>query len=315
MEVSVARERYIHWLFVARDLSPNTRRAYDGDIAAFEAHLGAGSTITNIDRERLVAFVESQRAAGLSSLSVRRRACAVRGFCRWLRSAELLDTDPWVDIPAATGRPRQLPRVVPPHELAKLLAYLCAEADIGDQRDARVAIRDPHAATTLLAVAIMLTTGVRVHEVVGLRCPDLDLASRSLRLLGKGRREREVYLTNDWVTCIAGSYLRIRELLAPTHDHLLFNRALDPLTAPAMRGRLAKAARDAGLRSRVTPHMLRHSAATQLIEAGVDIRYIQRLLGHASLATTEIYTHVSNPALRRAVTQADVLGRLSTADN
>ena len=85
---------------------------------------------------------------------------------------------------------------------------------------------------------------------------------------------------------------------------------LTPDQAAAMRARLAKAAADAGLGARVTPHMLRHTAATQLIEAGVDIRYIQRLLGHASLSTTEIYTHVTNPALQRIVSDADVLGRV-----
>ena len=84
----------------------------------------------------------------------------------------------------------------------------------------------------------------------------------------------------------------------------------EPLTAPAMRLRLRKAGRDAGLRTKVTPHMLRHTAATQLIEAGVDIRYIQRLLGHASLSTTEIYTHVSDRTLKRVVSDADVLGGL-----
>ena len=107
-------------------------------------------------------------------------------------------------------------------------------------------------------------------------------------------------------------YLETRAGLPVAHSNLLFNRHYGPLTAPAMRSRLAKAAGHAGLSARVTPHMLRHSAATQLIEAGVDIRYIQRLLGHASLSTTEIYTHVSDQALRRVVSDADVLGRLSS---
>src|SRR5439155_15530118 len=98
--------------------------------------------------------------------------------------------------------------------------------------------------------------------------------------------------------------------LGVEHPWLLFNLRHEPMTAAAMRARLIKAADAAGLRARVTPHMLRHTAATQLIEAGVDIRYIQRLLGHASLSTTEIYTHVSDCALRRVVSDADVLGRL-----
>jgi site-specific recombinase XerD len=155
----------------------------------------------------------------------------------------------------------------------------------------------------------MVATGVRVHEVVSFRCQDIDLVGRTIRLVGKGRRERQVFLTNDWITDLAGAYLRVRDTLDLSHSCLLFNLHYEPLTTAAMRSRLAKAAQAAGLKSHVTPHMLRHTAATQLIEAGVDIRYIQRLLGHASLSTTEIYTHVSDRALRRVISDADVLGR------
>ncbi len=155
----------------------------------------------------------------------------------------------------------------------------------------------------------MVSTGVRVHEVVGFRCPDIDLSGRVIRLVGKGRHERQVFLTNDWITSLTDAYLEVRASLPATHSRLLFNLHYAPLTTAAMRSRLAKAGSAAGLDVHVTPHMLRHTAATQLIEAGVDIRYIQRLLGHASLSTTEIYTHVSDHALRRVVSDADILGR------
>ncbi len=171
----------------------------------------------------------------------------------------------------------------------------------------------PHESTTLLAVALMVSTGVRVHEVVGFRCQDLDLTNRAIRLIGKGRRERQVFLTNDWIATLTEAYLTVRGTFDLPHSHLLFNLQFEPLTTAAMRTRLAKAASAAGIEMRVTPHMLRHTAATQLIEAGVDIRYIQRLLGHASLSTTEIYTHVSDRALMRVVSEADILGRLMEA--
>ncbi len=161
----------------------------------------------------------------------------------------------------------------------------------------------------------MLATGVRVNELVGIKCHDIDLPGRSLRLIGKGRRERHVFLTNDWIAQLTDAYLRTRADLNLEHDNLLFNSQHQPLTTAAMRSRLAKAAQAAGLRVQVTPHMLRHTAATQLIEAGVDIRYIQRLLGHASLTTTEIYTHVSDGALKRVISDADVLGRCCRHDN
>jgi integrase/recombinase XerD len=314
MQVRHAREQYVRWLLITRDLSPHTIRAYDGDIAAFERHLcrhlGLLAFVRHIDRDRLVAFMEEQQAAGLSARSIRRRASGLRGFCKWLLSRHLLDVDPWAGTTVAAGRSRKLPRLVPAHDLDCLLASLRRTARVEIASDQDVLLK-PHESTTLLAVALMVATGVRVNEVVSIKCHDIDLPSGSLRIVGKGRRERQVYLTNDWIKNLTRAYLDTRAALGVQHHHLLFNRRHDPLTPAAMRSRLVKAACDAGLVARVTPHMLRHTAATQLIEAGVDIRYIQRLLGHASLSTTEIYTHVSDRALRQVVSDADVLGRLA----
>jgi site-specific recombinase XerD len=311
LQISKARRRYVRWLLATRDLSPHTIRAYEGDLATFE-RCTCAETIGEIDRDCLVAFMERQKDAGLSPASLRRRASALRGFCRWMLSQELLESDPWDGATIAIGRSRRLPRLLPPHELDRLIAFLRQAAAVDPERpsDSHVVRARPHQSTTLLAVALMVATGLRVNEVVGIECEDVDLHGRSMRLLGKGRRERQVFLTNDWITGFTEAYMEARLSLGPTHSRLLFNLHYDPLTPPAMRSRLAKAALAAGLDTRVTPHMLRHTAATQLIEAGVDIRYVQRLLGHASLSTTEIYTHVSDRALKRVVSDADVLGRL-----
>jgi site-specific recombinase XerD len=257
-----------------------------------------------------VSFVERLRDAGLSAPSIRRRVAAVRGFCRWLLAHQLLDSDPLIGLTLPAGRRRTLPRVIPAHELDRLFRHLQRAAGISEQPQPAAIRARPHQCTTLLGIALMLTTGVRVHEVVGIKCGDIDLPSLSVRILGKGRRERHVFLPNSWLAAFTRTYLQVRSELGIAHAQLLFNAAFDPLTTQAMRSRLGKAADAAGLNLRVTPHMLRHTAATQLIEAGVDIRYIQRLLGHASLTTTELYTHVSDEALRRVVTSADTLERL-----
>lgn len=313
MQVRQAREEYLRWLLITQDLSPHTIRAYDTDIVMFERYFGAHELVSSIDRDRVVAFIADQRTAGLSSTSIRRRASGLRGFFKWLLSLQILESDPFAGMTVAFGRSRSLPRVLPSHELDRLLLSLRQAAGIGDTIDVDEALDRPHECTTLLAVVLIVATGVRVNEVVSIKCQDIDLSAGSLRIVGKGSRERQVFLTNDWIKALTRAYLNTRSVLHVGHPHLLFNRRRDPLTAPAMRSRLAKAARDASLRGRVTPHMLRHTAATQLMEAGVDIRYIQRLLGHASLSTTEIYTHVSDRALRRVVSQADVLGRFAEA--
>jgi site-specific recombinase XerD len=300
----------MRWLHATKDLSPHTLRAYESDVLALEQHLGSQAEIGCIDRDCLVSFVERLRAEGLASPSIRRRVAAVRGFCRWLLARQLLEHDPLIGLALPAGRRRTLPRVVPVQDLERLLRHLQHAALAAEQPRASAIRARPHQSTTLLGVALMLTTGARVHEVVGITCGDIDLQTLSIRVLGKGRRERHVFLPNSWLAAFTSTYLQARGELGITHARLLFNALHEPLTAEAMRSRLGKAADAAGLSLRITPHMLRHTAATRLIEAGVDIRYIQRLLGHASLTTTELYTHVSDEALQRVVTAADTLERM-----
>jgi site-specific recombinase XerD len=315
MQINQARTQYIRRLLATRDLSPHTIRAYDSDLASFERYVGADFDVKEIDQKGVISFIEKQKSAALSPASLRRRAAALRGFCRWLLSQGFLVGDPWSGTSLALGRPRRLPRTLPAHKLDRLMEFLARAAGVsaGTEPDSGAVEQRPHESTTLLAVALMVATGIRVNESVSIKCHDIDLPGRALRLVGKGRRERQVFLTNDWIVGLTKAYIDARSSFNLDHPHLLFNLHHAPLSPPAMRSRLAKAARAAGLEMHVTPHMLRHTAATQLIEAGVDIRYIQRLLGHASLSTTEIYTHVSDRALKRVVSDADVLGRFVQA--
>jgi site-specific recombinase XerD len=313
VEINERRKQYIRHLVVTKDLSPLTIRAYDSDISIFERYIGQrGAPV--IDKAFVLAFLDGQRDAGLSAASLRRRASAVRGYCRWLLASGVLAADPWAGTVLGAGRARKLPRLLPTPELRRLLLFLRQRAGTV-KSSPREALERPHEMTTLLTTALMLVTGVRVGEVASIMCGDIDLEGNSVRILGKGRRERQVFLGSGWITGLTRAYLRRRESLGVAHAHLLFNRRLQPLTAAAIRARLHQAAGQAGIRIRVTPHMLRHTAATQLIEAGVDIRYIQRLLGHASLTTTEIYTHISDQALKQVVTDADILGRCCSSDN
>ena len=309
MRIDIAHGSYIRWLLATRNLSPHTVRAYDGDIAAFIRYCGARKAVGCINHDSVIAFVEALSASDLAPTSIRRRVAGVRGFCRWMTRQGLLASDPSDGVTFSTGRQRSLPRVIPEHELNRLLAYLRQSAASDIHRPDAILAR-PHECTTLLAVSLMLATGLRVNEVTGIRCIDIDLPGRSLRVLGKGQRERIVFLPNEWIATLTKAYLAAHISLRLPQQQFLFNDCHRPLTPDAMRSRLAKASISAGLNVHVTPHMLRHTAATQLIEAGVDIRFIQRLLGHASLTTTEIYTHVSDRALRQVVTETDILTRL-----
>src|SRR5665647_537928 len=179
-----ARQQYARWLLVAKDLSPHTVRAYESDIAALERHLGDLVAVSELDRGRIVEFTEALRADRLSPRSIRRRVSGVRSFCGWLVSCGLLDSDPSAGVSVAVGRSRVLPRTVPNHELDRLLRALRSNAGVNGATGASQVLRRPHASTTLLATALMVVTGARVHEVVGLRCDDIDLPGRGLRITG-----------------------------------------------------------------------------------------------------------------------------------
>ena len=315
MHVQEAHTVFVTWLEVTRDLSPHTVRAYSSDVSALTLHVGLDSQVADISSDTIVDFVQAQRASAIRATTIRRRLAGLRCFCRWLVDNDYLDSDPWVDVAFHIRKGRTLPRPVPPSELTTLLDFLSHEAGVSLSTADSRPLDHPHEATTLLAVAVMFATGLRVSETVGIRCCDLDIADRTVRVNGKGSRERTVFLPGEWMPNLLHSYLSTRSVLGIENPILFFNRLGAPLSSAAMRTRLDKAARNAGIVRRITPHMLRHSAATQLIESGVDIRYVQRLLGHSSLSTTEIYTHVSDSALRGMITTANVLERALTHDN
>jgi integrase/recombinase XerD len=158
---------------------------------------------------------------------------------------------------------------------------------------------------------LLLATGIRVGELIRLRPADLDLAEGVLRVIGKGNRQRVVFLPGTRVRRLLDSYLARRAALQPRAESLFVADDLRPITAPGVRAFLKEIAKSAGLSRRVTPHLLRHTAATLLLEAGVDIRFVQRLLGHASIMTTQLYTHVSDKALQTAISRARVTDLLA----
>jgi integrase/recombinase XerD len=170
-------------------------------------------------------------------------------------------------------------------------------------------VRKDAPAAIALAILLLFTTGMRVAELCALRVSDIDLDRRTLRIRGKGDRERQVFLVSTDVVAELRAYLREHKLGGAPHSALLVTATGGGVSTDRVRAGLRRIAEVAGLARRITPHMLRHSAATSLLEAGVDIRFVQRLLGHRSISTTEIYTHVSDESLKQAVVKAKILAR------
>ena len=260
MEVQEAQRRFVRWLETTRNLSPHTIRAYSGDVAALCNYMGPDAPVDDVSGDLIVNFVEVQRAGGLSATSLRRRLTALRSFSRWLIAIGALNSDPWSQMSLQIRRSRKLPRTVPAVEVNRLLDYLCDAAAVPNRIVDKAVFTRPHQAITLVAAALAISTGLRVSEVVGIRCLDLDLADGSIRVTGKGSRERIVFITSTWLKQTMSAHLATRAHLGIDHRYLLFNRVGAPMTPAAMRARIVKAGQEAGLQRRITPHMLRHSA-------------------------------------------------------
>jgi site-specific recombinase XerD len=196
MQVREAEDRFVSWLKTSRDLSRNTLRAYSGDIAAFRNYVGPHFQVNDISGDTVVSFVQMQRSSGRSPTSIRRLA-ALRTFVRWLLDVQAIKLDPWARMTLTVRKPRTLPTPVHGANLTLLLEHLSNAADLAAPDLPKGGLPCPHEATTLLAVVLMLATGLRVAEVTGIRCSDLDIGDSSIRVRGKGSRERTVFLPDD----------------------------------------------------------------------------------------------------------------------
>lgn len=281
-------------LALERNRSPHTVRAYLGDVIGLLDHLArlGGRTVADVDLGVLRGWLAVLRNRGASRATMARRAASLRTFCAWAHRAGLVADDPGQLLASPRGH-RTLPAVLRVDEADQLMRV--AEGD-----DSPVALRDR------LIVELLYATGIRVSELVGLDVDDVDRHRRVLRVLGKGNKERTVPYGLAAERALA-DWLRTGrpQLVAAGSGPALLLGARGGRVDPRTVRRVVHArAAAAGTSADVGPHGLRHTAATHLLEGGADLRSVQELLGHANLATTQIYTHVSVERLRRTYRQA-----------
>ncbi|MGN6571060.1 MAG: tyrosine-type recombinase/integrase [Pseudolabrys sp.] len=284
-----------------RQLSEHTVRAYAHDLADFRKFAGAGVAPAEISTDALSRYVEDMLGKRhLSAATVRRRFACLRAFFRFSAEREVF-TDPFTGLKLQLPRRKRLPRALSRPEIRSLMAALPPAAPASGGADDVLAT----------AVGLMVATGIRVGELCRLALEDVSPDGATARVHGKGSRDRIVYVSDARLRRALRAHVASRRRADGPRAPLFLNRNGAALKTQSIRSRLKRHARQAGLARRVTPHMLRHTAATLLIETGVDIRFVQRLLGHSSIATTEIYTHVSDEALRTTLERANVLASLS----
>jgi len=299
--LDAALEAFRHHIEAERGLSRHTVRAYLGDVAALLEHAAAAGATGPADLGIgiLRAWLAEQHGRGQARASLARRAAAARAFTAFAHARGLMPADPG-PLLGMPRIPRRLPEVLGQDQVAAVLAAGATGAPVGSGQDAALALRDT------AIVELLYATGIRVGELCGLDVGDLDEGRRTVRVLGKGNRERTVPAGVPAVRAVAAWARSGRPVLVtPGSGHALFlgarGRRLDPRTARRVVHACLAAVPgtpDSG------PHGLRHAAATHLLEGGADLRSVQEILGHASLTSTQIYTHVSIERLQSAYRQA-----------
>ena len=281
----------------ARDASEHTRRAYRTAVGQYLEFLEVrGVEWRSPPRPLIRGYMAELAERPLSRRSIGSRLAALRSFYRFARRESLVDADPW--SAALTPRqPGRLPAVLGVDDVERLIDQVPASSP-----------RRPLVLRDLALVETAYAAGLRISELAAARLVDLDLGRGELRVLGKGRKERVTLLGRP--ACVAlDAYLREGRLAlvaqrkaskSADSDFIFLNARGAPLGVRGLRYRLDRLMRAAGLPSGSSPHTLRHSFASHLLEGGADLRVVQELLGHASLATTQIYTHVSPARLRSA---------------
>lgn len=283
-------DQFLKYCTVERRLSECTLQAYFYDLADFRKWLPSRIKFGDIKTDDLRNYLEDMISErGLSVATVRRRIACLRSFFRYLDEGKVLP-DPFIGWRLKLPRRKRLPRALSHGETSTLLK-----------------LRSLGRHDLSIEIGLMIATGIRVGELCKIQTTDVSPDGSTMRIRGKGSRDRVVYVTNRKLRTKVQALIGRRQRLLGAQGTVFVNRYGLPLQPHSFRSKLRSVASCAGLERRVTPHMLRHTAATLLIENGVDIRIVQRLLGHSSIATTEIYTHVSDEALRKTLERADIL--------
>ncbi len=278
---------YLNYLRVEKGLSQNTIRAYQRDIDKFAIFVRERKlTVSTVSRGDVVDFLGTLYRKGLDSRSVARHLVTIRGFFRFLLMEETISKDPAGDIESPKFR-QSLPDFLSLEEVDKLLRQPDVSAVVG--------LRDK------TMIELMYSTGLRVSELCGLRLADIQIDAGCIRCIGKGNKERIVPVGRQALAGVQDYMRKSRPDLLGSHSspYLFLHTRGSKLSREAFWKMLSEYGRKAGLRKSLSPHMLRHSFATHLLDRGADLRSVQMMLGHSDISTTQIYTHVVEERLKQ----------------
>lgn len=282
-----ALEDYFHYLQIERGLSQNTLQSYRRDLRQYKRFLKHEKKVSSwqsIDRSTITEFLLTLKEKGKSASTIARMISALRLFHQFLIREQIVNHDPSLHI-ETPKQARLLPQVLTANEIDILLD---------------IKVENPLDSRNKAMLELMYATGLRVTELVELQVSDLHLSMGFVRCFGKGRKERIIPLGEFAIQALDDYVSDAREIVVnkETTETLFVNQHGKPITRQGFWKIIKEIAEEKGLKKPISPHMLRHSFATHLLENGADLRSVQEMLGHADISTTQIYTHITKTRLK-----------------
>lgn len=286
---------YLEYCKYQKRLDVKTLKAYKIDLTQFSVQL------TNMDVLDITPGVLENYISELHQKykpkTVKRKIASIKAFFHYLEYKDIIIQNPFSKIQVKFREPVILPKTIPLNTVEILLSTIYKQCS-----DAKTDYQKKHALRDAAVIELLFATGIRISELCSLKMNDINLYDGTILIYGKGSKERKLQIGNDDVIHILEKYKKNFLTLIQSTNHFFVNQSGNPLSDQAVRRAINKYTSLAAIELHITPHMFRHTFATSLLEADVDIRYIQEMLGHSSINITEIYTHVAMSKQRDILT-------------
>lgn len=278
-------EEYIEYCKFRKCLDKKSLKAYCIDLKQYADFSSESSCMSKNTLDQFITILHKQ----YKPKTVKRKIASLKAFFHYMEYQELIDENPFAKLDIHFREPKLLPKTIPFHSIQKFLSTLYKEKELAaSEYQLHCSIRD------IAVIELLFATGMRISELCSLQPSDIDLESKNILIYGKGSKERILQLGNQEVISALILYQQTFQEDIAACGYFFVNRLKHKLSDQSVRFMINRYTELAGISQHITPHMFRHSFATLMLEQDVDIRYIQQMLGHSSISTTEIYTHVSN---------------------
>ena len=300
MQLSKCIDEFLLYCQFEKNLDPKSIKAYRIDLYQFHTFIRDNNftqSIQKIDKTILKQFLQ-EIMAQYKSKTVKRKIASLKAMFNYFEFEDLIKTNPFRKMRIKIQEEKALPKTLSMQEIEKLLKHIYEKKRLCKPgKEYQNIVRD------ICVLEVLYATGMRVSELCNLQLSDIHLITGDIKIKGKGRKERMSQICHKEVLRILREYADLFHNETPKTNHFFLNRNYNRLSEQSVRFMIKKYVSEMHSPRNITPHMFRHSFATQLLDAGVDLRYIQHLLGHSSIHTTQIYTHVTNEKQKQILAQ------------